>query len=700
MHPLTFKKNKYTNILIISLFAILLVPSILFPVQALEHTIIRINPSTQAVSSGKSFIVNVHCIPGQRIKAFEFTINFNPTLLQATSVSEGDIFNGYRTFFNNGSIDNSKGVIDKIYGLILGPGSVSSSGTFVSISFTAKSTIGNSAITLKNVGITNNSGYIQTVVSEGNVQIIAANQPPLFTSLSTTNNSLNIPLTRNSLSVTIRDPEGNHFDYTIQTSPNVGRASINNAVNGTKTCSIAGLTPGTTYRWYVNATDGTHWARHWYRFTTTAALANTPLLLSSISPSNGSKAVPISTPTISLLIQGSEGKPFGYTIQTNPDIGDISVHAAKNGTKHCTISGLSYSTTYTWYVNTTDGITTIKKWFIFTTESEKTGGPSPDEGKDSNEGNPTDDHTTPSPIEQNHPPQAPKQPDGPTIIQPGVLYTFSCSASDPDEDSIRLLFDWGDNISSEWTALTPSNTTVNLTHSWTNISSYAITVLAQDEIGRYSNWSHPLIVTVTKQSSSVEPPPYSIRTPLNISANHTCHFNITGTIPFIGNNISYYWEFGDGTAATGKTPNHTYTNPGVYTVTLTTTDDFDNTDKKTITLAVPAYSEGTDEEKQSSWLPYAMIPMVAFLVFIIILVVRIYKKTTKTYSSKKHTHRQQKMHRPLHLTNELKSSIYTSYVEDKTSLIPSSYCFTEDVHKKIDDILQSRKIHEVADLLK
>jgi PGF-pre-PGF domain-containing protein len=50
-------------------------------------------------------------------------------------------------------------------------------------------------------------------------------------------------------------------------------------------------------------------------------------------------------------------------------------------------------------------------------------------------------------------------------------------------------------------------------------------------------------------------------------------FNASSSYDPDGNIISYYWNFGNGTNATGSAVNHTYTSPGIYTVTLTVTDN-------------------------------------------------------------------------------------------------------------------------------
>jgi PKD repeat protein len=46
----------------------------------------------------------------------------------------------------------------------------------------------------------------------------------------------------------------------------------------------------------------------------------------------------------------------------------------------------------------------------------------------------------------------------------------------------------------------------------------------------------------------------------------------TGTASTNGTPLTYAWAFGDGVTGTGLNAAHTYTQPGVYTVTLTATD--------------------------------------------------------------------------------------------------------------------------------
>ncbi len=69
------------------------------------------------------------------------------------------------------------------------------------------------------------------------------------------------------LRFTLQDPQHDFMSYTVQTSPDIGSASATNVAGGTYTVPVNGLTIGTLYHWYINATDGTHWTRMVLSFT-------------------------------------------------------------------------------------------------------------------------------------------------------------------------------------------------------------------------------------------------------------------------------------------------------------------------------------------------------------------------------------------------------------------------------------------------
>lgn len=99
------------------------------------------------------------------------------------------------------------------------------------------------------------------------------------------------------------------------------------------------------------------------------AMAVAPTL-SNESPSDTSKMWDMETTSISVDINCTSGT-FDWNITTSPDIGNSGATGASNGTKSCSISGLEYSTEYTWYVNSTNGTLWTNASYTFTTRDAK-----------------------------------------------------------------------------------------------------------------------------------------------------------------------------------------------------------------------------------------------------------------------------------------------------------------------------------------
>ena len=51
-----------------------------------DPTDVRIEPNDLTIEPGDSFSVDIYCIPNQPIKAFEFKLSFDSTLIQANEV--------------------------------------------------------------------------------------------------------------------------------------------------------------------------------------------------------------------------------------------------------------------------------------------------------------------------------------------------------------------------------------------------------------------------------------------------------------------------------------------------------------------------------------------------------------------------------------------------------------------------------------
>ena len=109
-----------------------------------------------------------------------------------------------------------------------------------------------------------------------------------------------------------------------------------------------------------------------------------------------------------------------------------------------------------------------------------------------------------TPSSPNNPPDKPNL-FGPTSGIPKTEYTYSSNTSDPDEDQIYYLFDWGDGTSSGWQGPFASGTLVEKTHSWADKGIYTIRSKAKDDFGGESDWSDPLILTITKNKAIYTP---------------------------------------------------------------------------------------------------------------------------------------------------------------------------------------------------
>ena len=93
-------------------------------------------------------------------------------------------------------------------------------------------------------------------------------------------------------------------------------------------------------------------------------------------------------------------------------------------------------------------------------------------------------------------PDAPSTPSGPTCVLTDSLVAFRVCASDPDGDSMRIRFDWGDGDTSDWCAWLPSGDTAMQTHAWESCGGYIVSAQAMDATGLESAWSDGSLLSV------------------------------------------------------------------------------------------------------------------------------------------------------------------------------------------------------------
>lgn len=98
-----------------------------------------------------------------------------------------------------------------------------------------------------------------------------------------------------------------------------------------------------------------------------------------------------------------------------------------------------------------------------------------------------------------------KPPNIPLIIGPNygkikTIYDFSIGEiTDPDEDQLYCMWDWGDENPSDWLGPFNSGTTINESHAWNEPGIYIIRVKLKDTYGTESNWSDAFAMYITSK---------------------------------------------------------------------------------------------------------------------------------------------------------------------------------------------------------
>ena len=103
---------------------------------------------------------------------------------------------------------------------------------------------------------------------EATFTVLSSNRPAIIEGAIPIDGSNNISIGTLLLSISIEDPDGDLFNWSIETSPYIGSMYETSANNGSKSCSISDLNYYTTYHWFVNVTDNLSWTRETFSFTT------------------------------------------------------------------------------------------------------------------------------------------------------------------------------------------------------------------------------------------------------------------------------------------------------------------------------------------------------------------------------------------------------------------------------------------------
>jgi PKD repeat protein len=150
--------------------------------------------------------------------------------------------------------------------------------------------------------------------------------------------------------------------------------------------------------------------------------------------------------------------------------------------------------------------------------------------------------------------------------------TFNAGGSyDPDGTIVSYVWNFGDGVTA---------TGVSVSHSYSNIGSYTVTLIVTDDDGATDTDS------TTKTVKNKSPVAIITETDEKIYSGDLIIFNAGESYDPDGTIVSYVWGFGDGSTATAIVTSHTYEDNNSYLVTLTVTDNDGETDSIEVTKIV------------------------------------------------------------------------------------------------------------------
>jgi hypothetical protein len=140
-------------------------------------------------------------------------------------------------------------------------------------------------------------------------------------------------------------------------------------------------------------------------------------------------------------------------------------------------------------------------------------------------------------IRDNEPPSKPEL-TGDSSGRPKVSYSFTASATDPDDDPLEYLFDFGDESENDW-----GDPTVQ--HQWDSPGSYNIRVKAKDSLGVAGPWSDPHTIELVNNAPT-QPTKPDGSTDIN---KNTEYSYTTKSTDSDGDAIYYRFDWDDGSSS-------------------------------------------------------------------------------------------------------------------------------------------------------
>lgn len=182
------KKLISTSILILFLVNFVVINSLAqTTTTTLPSTYVYVDPVRQTADVGDTVTVTIKVNDVTDLYVFQFDITFDPNVLEAVSISEGDFLSSHgATTGLAGTIDNTLGTITGITCALTGATGATGSGTLATVTFNALAD-GTSNIVLSNVVLSNSSlTEIPSTSEDGSVTVVTVITTTTTTPVTTT----------------------------------------------------------------------------------------------------------------------------------------------------------------------------------------------------------------------------------------------------------------------------------------------------------------------------------------------------------------------------------------------------------------------------------------------------------------------------------------------------------------------------------
>jgi PKD repeat protein/KaiC/GvpD/RAD55 family RecA-like ATPase len=144
-------------------------------------------------------------------------------------------------------------------------------------------------------------------------------------------------------------------------------------------------------------------------------------------------------------------------------------------------------------------------------------------------------------------------------VYTGDEIVFNATNSyDSDGEVISYFWDFGDETNA---------TGKVVSHAYMDNDNYTVTLVVTDDDGATDS------VNATKTVLNRFPVALFTESATTVYTGENIYFNASDSCDLDGYIVSYFWDFGDGTNATGVTVSHSYAEDGSHTLNLTVTDD-------------------------------------------------------------------------------------------------------------------------------